>query len=118
LHFIVVLVLKVKQIDILKVKTYLMKSKESRSLETKFTLEILGNLTHKTLEWKLADEEVGGLLVPTDLTKGNSSWTITMGLLDTSSDRGRLTCSLGCKLLTGGFASGGLTGGLFGSGHC
>ena len=93
----------------------LLKSKDGRSLETKITLEILGNLTHKTLEGKLADEEVGGLLVPTDLTKGDGSWTVTVGLLDTSGGGGRLTSCLGGELLTGGFASGGLTGGLLGT---
>ena len=30
-----------------------------RSLETQIGFEILGNLTNKTLEWQLADQEVG-----------------------------------------------------------
>ena len=71
----------------------------------------------KTLEGELADEKIGGLLVPTDLTKGNSSRSVTVGLLHTSGGGGGLTCCLGGELLTGGFASGGLTGGLLGTGH-
>ena len=95
----------------------LLQGKDGRSLESKITLEILGNLTYKTLEGELADEKIGGLLVPTDLTKGNSSRSVTVGLLHTSGGGGGLTCCLGGELLTGGFASGGLTGGLLGTGH-
>ena len=78
----------------------LLKSKYSRSLETKISLEILSDLTYETLEGQLTDEEVSGLLVTTDLTKSYSSGTVTVGLLDSSGCGGRLTCSLGCKLLT------------------
>ena len=42
-------------------------------------LEILGNLTYQMLKGELADEKIGGLLVPTDLTKGNSSRSVTVG---------------------------------------
>ena len=71
-----------------------LQSKNGRSLEAKIRLEVLGNLTDQTLERKLADEKVGTLLVTTDLTKGDSSGTVTVGLLDSSSGRGRLTGSL------------------------
>ena len=40
-----------------------------------------------------------------------------MWFLDSSSGRGRLTSSLGGKLLPRGLASSGFTGGLFGTGH-
>ena len=36
----------------------LLKGKDGRSLESKVTLKVLGNLTHKTLEGKLTNEEV------------------------------------------------------------
>ena len=66
----------------MRVKTsYLLQSQHSCCLITKILLEVLGNLTHKTTKGCLADQKFGGLLVPTDLTKGNGSWTITMGLL-------------------------------------
>eukprot|EP00985_Skeletonema_marinoi_P032919 scaffold39981_cov219-Skeletonema_marinoi.AAC.2 len=51
----------------------LLKGKNGRSLEAKVTLEILGDLTDKTLEGELADEQVGGLLVTTDLTESDGS---------------------------------------------
>ena len=37
----------------------LLKGKDCRSLESEVTLKVLGDLTHETLEGKLADEEVG-----------------------------------------------------------
>ena len=102
----------------MRVKTsYLLQSHHSCGLKTTIRLEVLGNLTHKTTEGSLLEEQVGGLLVPTDLTKGDGSWTITMGLLDTSGGRGAITSCLGGKRLTRVFASGGLTGGLFGASH-
>ena len=47
-------------------------------------LEILGDFTNETLEGGLADEQLGGLLVPSDLTKGDSTGPETMGLLHTT----------------------------------
>ena len=94
-----------------------LKGKNSRSLETKIGLEILSDLTHKTLEWQLADKKVSGLLVTTDLTKSNSSWAVTVRLLHTSSCWGGFTCCLGGKLLTRSFSSGGFTCGLLGTCH-
>ena len=84
----------------------LLEGKNGRSLEPKVTLEILSDLTNKTLEGELADEQVSGLLVPTDLTEGDGSGAVPVGLLHTSGGGGRLAGSLGGELLTGGFASG------------
>ena len=61
-----------------------LEGKHSRALETQVSLEVLGNLTDKSLEWQLADQKLGGLLVLTDLTKSHSSWSVTMGLLHSS----------------------------------
>jgi hypothetical protein len=94
-----------------------LEGQDGGTLETKIGLEILGNLTHKTLEGQLANEKVGGFLVTTNLTKGDSSGAVTVGLLDTSGGGGRLTSSLGGKLLAGSLSSGRLAGGLLGTGH-
>ena len=96
----------------------LLKGKHGRSLEPQVVLEVLGNLTNETLEGKLADEEVSRLLVATNLTEGHGSWAVTVGLLDASGGRGGLASSLGGELLTRSLASGGLAGGLLGTGHC
>ena len=95
----------------------LLEGKHGRSLEPQVTLEILGDLPDQTLEGELANQEIGRLLVPTDLTKSDGARTITVGLLHASGGGGGLAGSLGGELLTGGFASGGLTGGLLGTGH-
>ncbi|KAL7491500.1 hypothetical protein ACHAWT_001632 [Skeletonema menzelii] len=95
----------------------LLEGKNGGSLEAEVTLEILSDLTDKTLEGELADEQVGGLLVTTDLTESDGSGAVTVGLLDTSSGGGGLTSGLGGELLTGGLSSGRLTGGLLGTSH-
>ena len=94
-----------------------LKGQDGRSLESKVGLEVLGDLTNKTLEGQLADEKVGGLLVTTDLTKSDGSWAVTVGLLDTSGGGGRLTSCLGGELLSWSLSSSGFTCGLLGSGH-
>lgn len=81
-------------------------------LEAQVGLEVLCDLTHESLEGELPDQQLSGLLVPSDFTKGHGSRTETMGLLHTTS-RGRcggLPSGLGGELFTGGFASGSLTG--------
>jgi hypothetical protein len=60
-------------------------------LETKVRLKVLGNLTDETLERELSDQELSGLLVATDFTESDSSWLISVGLLDTSGRWGRFT---------------------------
>ena len=42
---------------------------------------------------------------------------VSMGFLDSSCRWGTFSGSFGCQLFTGGFATGGLTGGLLGTGH-
>ena len=96
----------------------LLEGHDSGALETKVSLEVLGNLTDETLEGQLADKKLSGLLVSSDLTESNSSWPVSVGLLDTSGGRGRFTGSLGGQLLPGSLSSSGLTGGLLGTSHC
>ena len=95
----------------------LLKGHNGRRLEAKIGLEILGNLTDQPLEWQLADEELSALLVTPDLTEGDSSWPVTMGLLDSTSSRGGFTSGFGSQLLTRGLPSCALSCGLFSTGH-
>jgi len=62
-----------------------LESANSRRLEAKITLEVLSDLTNQALEWKLADQKLGGLLISSDFTKSDSSWLISVWLLDTTS---------------------------------
>ena len=98
--------------------TSLLQSQNSTSLESKIRFEILSNLTNQALEWKLADQKLGTLLVSADLTKSNGTWAVTMRLLDTTSSRCTLASSLGSKLLAWSLTSSRLTSGLFRTSHC
>merc|ERR1719365_175778 len=51
--------------------TGLLKGHHSRALEPQVSLEVLSNLTNKTLERKLADEQLCRLLIPPDLPQSN-----------------------------------------------
>jgi histone H3 len=53
-------------------------------LESEIRLEILSNLTNQTLEGELSDEELGRLLVATNLTESDGTRLVSVGLLDTS----------------------------------
>ena len=70
-------------------------------------LEVLSDLTNKTLEGELADEELGGLLVATNLAEGDGTGAEAVRLLHTTSrsccGRG-LAGRLGSELLTGRLA--------------
>ena len=65
----------------------LLKRQHCRALEAEVGLEVLSNLTHQTLEWQLADEQLSGLLVLADLTQGHGTRAVSVGLLHTSSSR-------------------------------
>ena len=45
----------------------LLEGHDGGALEPEVGLEVLGDLSHQALEGQLADEELGGLLVPSDL---------------------------------------------------
>ena len=66
----------------------------SSGLEAKIRLEVLSDLTDKALEWSLADQKIGGLLVLADLTKSNGSRSVSVRLLDSSGSWGGLASSL------------------------
>jgi hypothetical protein len=96
----------------------LLEGHDGGALEAQVSLEVLGDLTDQALEGQLADEELSGLLVSSDLTESDGSWPVPVGLLDSSGSGGRFAGSLGGQLLPGGLASGGLSCGLLGTCHC
>ena len=51
----------------------LLERTDGGALEAEVGLEVLGDLTDKTLERQLADEELGRLLVATDLTESDGT---------------------------------------------
>jgi histone H3 len=62
----------------------LLESTDGGRLEAEIRLEVLGNLTDKALEGQLADEELGRLLVATDLTESDGTRLVAVRLLDTT----------------------------------
>jgi hypothetical protein len=72
----------------------LLQGKNGSGLKSKVRLEILGDLTDKTLERSLADEKIGRLLVLADLTKSDGTRAVSVGLLDTSGSGSGLAGSL------------------------
>ncbi len=95
--------------------TRLLQRQNSSRLKPQISLEILRNLPHQTLKGGLADQQVGRLLVLADLTEGDCSGTVAVGLFDSSGGGCGFACCLGGELFAGGFASGGFTGGLLGT---
>ena len=59
----------------------LLESEDGGRLETEISLEVLGNLTDKALEGQLADQELSGLLVLTDLTESDGTGPVSVRLL-------------------------------------
>jgi histone H3 len=62
----------------------LLEGSDGGSLEAEISLVLLGDLTDETLEGELADEQVSGLLVTTDLTKSDSSGSEAVRTLGSS----------------------------------
>ena len=94
-----------------------LESENSGGLESEVVLELGSDLSDESLEWKLSDQKLGGLLVSFDLSKSDGSWMVSVWFLDSSGGWGRLSGSLGGKLLSWSLSSGGLSSGLLGSGH-
>ncbi len=110
------------QIGVLK-ETYqvslagLLQGHDSRTLEAQVRLEVLSDFSHQTLERQLADQQLGGLLIATDLSQSHSAGPVAMRLLDAAGGRSALTGGFGSELLPRGFAAGGFTSSLLGSCH-
>ena len=51
-----------------------LKRADGRALEAEIGLEVLCDFSDKTLEWKLADEELCGFLITTDLTESDGTY--------------------------------------------
>ena len=50
-----------------------LQSSDGCTLETQISLEVLGNFSHQTLEGQLADQQLSGFLITTDLTQSHST---------------------------------------------
>ena len=89
----------------------------SRALESQISLEILGDFSNQTLEGQFTDQQLGRLLVPSDLSESDGSGPVTMRFLDTTGRRCALSSRLGSQLLPRGFATSRFSGSLLSTGH-
>ena len=71
-----------------------LEGEDSGALESEVVLVLSGNFTNESLEWELADEELGTLLESSDFTEGNGTWSESIGFLDTTGGGGLLGSSL------------------------
>ena len=94
-----------------------LQSANGSRLESEVLAKILSDFTNKTLEWELSDQELGPLLIFTDFTKSNGSWSVSLWFLDSTRCWGRPASGLGGQLPSWSFATGGLPSGLFNTGH-
>jgi histone H3 len=79
-----------------------LEGKNSRALESKLLLELMGDFSHESLEGEFSDEEISGFLVFSDFSEGNCSGFESVGLLDSSGNWGRFTGNLlGDQLFSG-----------------
>ena len=92
----------------------LLEGDDGGRLEAEVRLEVLRDLADEALERELADQQLGRLLVPADLTESDGARAVAVGLLDAAGRRGGLARGLGRELLAGRLAPGGLAGGLLG----
>ena len=83
-----------------------LQSHNSRRLESQVGLEVLGDLTDKTLEWQLANKKLGRLLVSSNFSESDRSWSVSVGFLHSASGRRALASGLGSQLLSGSLSTG------------
>jgi len=93
------------------------RSPPAEPLEAQISLEVLCNLTHQALERQLADQQLGRLLVATDLTKCHSSRLVTMWILHSAGRWSALAGSLRRQLLPRRLSTGRLSSCLLRTSH-
>jgi hypothetical protein len=86
-------------------------------LKSQVGLEVLGNFSDQSLKGQFSDQKLSRLLKSSDFSQGNGTRLISVGLLNTTRRRGRLSGSLGSQLLSRCFATSGLSSCLLCSGH-
>jgi len=94
-----------------------LEGQDGLGLESNVLLVFHGNVSDESLERKLSDEEVSGLLELSNFSEGDSTGSVSVGLLDTTSDLSGLSGGLGSELLTRVLDTGGFSGSLLSTSH-
>ena len=95
----------------------LLQRKQSCSLELDIWLEIMSNLSHQSLERKLAQKEFGAFLVLPDLSQSYGARSVSVGFLDPPMRRCHLPGSFCSQSFSRGLSSGSFSGSLLCSRH-
>lgn len=94
-----------------------LKGHDGRALETQVSLEVLGDFTDQSLEGQFSDKQFSRFLVSSDLTKGYSTWSVSVWFLHSSGCWGAFPGSLGSQLFSWSFSTGRFTCSLLGTSH-
>ena len=86
-------------------------------MESELLVESVGNFSDESLEWELSEEEISGLLISSDFSEGDGTWSESVWFFDTTSGSGSFSGGLSGKGFLWGFSRGRFSGGLFSSGH-
>ena len=94
-----------------------LESENGGGLESEVVLEVVGDLSHESLERKLSDEELCGLLESSDLSESDGSGSESVGSLDSTSRGGLALGLLVSNVLSWLLGAGVLSSGVLGSCH-
>jgi len=83
-----------------------LEGQDSGGLESKVSLEVVGDFSDESLEGELSDQKIGGLLVLSNFSESDGTGSVSVGLLNTTSGGGALSGSLGGELLSGSLSTG------------
>ena len=83
----------------------LLEGHDSRRLEAKIGLEVLCNFADQPLEGEFSDQKFRRFLVTTDFSQSNRTWSVSVGLLNTTSGRCRFSGGLGGELFSWSLSS-------------
>jgi len=86
-------------------------------LESQISFILMSDFSNESLERKLSDEEVSGLLELSDFSQSDGTRSVSVGLLDTTSSGSALSGSLGGELFSWGLSTSGFSSGLLSSSH-
>ena len=75
------------------------------ALETHISLGVLSDFTDKTLERQLSDKQLSWLLISSDFSQSDCSWSVSVRFFHTTSSGSALSCCLRCQLLSGSFTT-------------
>ena len=95
----------------------LLEGKDGGGLEAEVVLELRGDFSDESLEWKFSNEEFSALLESSDFSESNCSWSESVWFLDTTSWLSGLLGLFVSNVLSWGLATGVLSCSLFGSCH-